>query len=137
MGRRDMIHKELCVGRWIIAFYFAPDGYDIDTVLDVLYDSGAGARVMRQALTLIESGKPNTGFTFTNPFEHIAVVLVGPTSSGEEFQNTFSHEIRHLVNDIVTSLGIELDTEPSSYLTGDMVMELADVVCQLGCRKCN
>lgn len=132
-----MIERTLRIGRWSVEFYFAPDGYDMDVLLDRLYDFGAGAPVMRQAMGLMESGKVNTGFTFSNPYEHVALVAIGPTSSGEEFQDTLIHEIHHLAVAIASELGIDLESETPAYIAGDSARALAGVVCELGCSKCN
>lgn len=132
-----MIQRNLEIGRWHVEFYFCTDGYDADAILDRLYDFGAGARVMRRAYELMESGEPDQGFTFANEYDRVALVLVGPTTSGGEFQNTVVHELRHLVNSIANSLGVRLDAERSSYLEGDAAMELADVFCRLGCERCH
>lgn len=131
-----MIQRNLDIGRWRVEFYFAPNGYDIDAVLDRLYDFGAGGRTMRRALNLMDSGKKNRGFTFSNPYERVALVMIGPTTDGKQFQNTFVHELRHLINGIASSLGIDLQGEPASYMTGDAAVELADIVCRLGCEHC-
>lgn len=131
-----MIRRVLEIGRWHVEFFFAPDEYDVDAILDRLYDFGAGGRVMRRALDLMDSRRKNRGFTFCNPYERTALVMIGPTTSGRQFQNTLSHEVRHLANGIASSLGIPLDSEEPSYATGDAVMELADVVCRLGCEHC-
>lgn len=98
---------------------------------------GAGAPVMRQAMGLMESGKVNTGFTFSNPYEHVALVAIGPTSNGEEFQDTLIHEIHHLAVAIASELGIDLESETPAYIAGDSARALAGVVCELGCSKCN
>lgn len=131
-----MIQRNLNIGRWHVEFYFCTDGYDIDYLLDRLYFFGASVEKIRRAWDLMENGGMDKGYTFTNSFERTAIVVIGPTSSGKQFQNSLSHELRHLVNGIAASLGIPLDSEPPSYLEGDSMMELADVVCRLGCDKC-
>lgn len=132
-----MIQRNLDIGRWHVEFFFAPDGYDIDHILGLLFDFGAGGRTMRRALNLMESGRKNRGFTFANPYDRVALVMIGPTTSGKQFQNTLVHELRHLVNGIALSLGVQLDSETPSYVAGDAAMELADVICSLGCEHCN
>ena len=131
-----MIERTLKIGRWHVEFYFATDGYDMDVLLDRLFDFGAGASVMRQALELMDDGKENTGFTFSNPYDKVAIVAIGPTSSGEEFINTLTHEVHHLAVAIASELGIDLESETPAYLAGDSAMALAEVVCEFGCRHC-
>ena len=117
--------------------YFAPDGYDVDALLDRMFDFGAGARAMRNAMDLMESGKMNTGFTFPNPYDHVALVAIGPTSSGEEFIDTVAHEIHHVAVAIANELGVDLEGETPAYISGDSLRELGDVICKLGCDHCN
>ena len=129
-----MVQRNLKIGRWHVEFYF---GYDMDVLLDRLFDFGAGASVMRDAMDLIESGKENTGFTFSNPYDKVAIVAIGDSSSGEEFIDTLTHEIHHLAVAIASELGIDLESETPAYLAGDSARELFDMICKYGCRRCN
>lgn len=131
-----MIRRVLRVGRWVVDFIFAEDGYDEEAVLGILYDIDASVDVMRRADKIMEGGDYNRGFTFANPALRRAIVVVGPSSSSEQFLNTFTHEVRHLADAIAKSLGVELDSEGPAYLTGDLAMSLARVVCHLGCDHC-
>ena len=130
------IHRVLKIGRWVVDFIFATKYYDVDGILSCLYDAGAPRWVMENAGELMSEGKYNTGFTYTNPAIHRAVVVVGPTTSGAEFTNTFTHEIHHLAVAIASELGIDLESETPAYLAGDSAKALAEVVCELGCEHC-
>ena len=132
-----MERRNLKIGRWQVEFYFAVDGYDADVLLDRMFDFGAGGSTMRQALELMDSGALNTGFTFSNPYDMVAIVAIGPTSSSEEFLNTLTHEIHHLAVAIADSIGVDLESETPAYLAGDSVMALAELVCSLGCKHCS
>lgn len=130
------IHRVLAIGRWVVDFIFATKYYDVDGILSCLYDAGAPRWVTENAGELMSEGKYNTGFTYTNPAIHRAVVVVGPTTSGAEFTNTFTHEIHHLAVAIASELGIDLESESPAYLAGDSARALAEVVCELGCEHC-
>lgn len=132
-----MLHRVLRIGRWIVDFLFAVDGYDVEGILACMYDCGASAYAMEQAERLMEECDRDCGFTFANPVEYRAVVMIGPSSSGEEFQNTLVHEIHHLAVAIAAGLGIDLEGETPAYLAGDSAMALADVICGLGCGRCH
>lgn len=132
-----MIQRNLQIGRWRVEFYFAPDGYDRDALIDRLYDMGAGPRIMRRAADLMDGQARNTGFTFTNPDEHLALVVIGPTTSGREFINTLTHEVHHLAVAIAADLGVDLESEAPAYIVGDSFRELAGIVCELGCSRCH
>ena len=129
-----MIHRVLGIGRWTVDFLFATKRYDIDGVLACLYDAYAPEDIMDQAEELMESCMYNCGFTYINQSRRRAVVLIGPTSSGDEFQNTFVHEVRHLADAIAKSLGVPLDSERPAYISGDTAKALTEVICELGCR---
>ena len=129
-----MIHRVLSIGRWVVDFLFATKRYDIDGVLACLYDAYAPYEIMEQAEDLMLSCEYNCGFTYTNQHKRRAVVLIGPTTSGEEFINTLVHEVRHLADAIAKSLGVPLDSERPAYISGDTAKALAEVICELGCR---
>ena len=128
-----MIYRVLNIGRWVVDFLFATRKYDTEGVLACLRDAHAPARILDQAEDLMLSCDKNCGFTYTNPYSRRAVVLIGPTTSGDEFLNTFVHEVRHLADGIARSLGVELDSETPAYLSGETARALADTVCLLGC----
>ena len=77
-----MIHRALNIGRWVVDFLFATEDYDADGVLACLYDIGAPEDVMERAERIMESGRYNRGFTFSNPDVKRAVCVIGPTTSG-------------------------------------------------------
>lgn len=80
--------------------------------------------------------KMDTGFTYTNPYRHHVIMVVGRSSSGAEFLNSFVHELRHLADDFGRANDISLSGETIAYFSGDMAYALADVVCVLGCDCC-
>ena len=130
------IHQVLKIGSWIVDFVFATERYDIDGILSCLYDAGAPGWVMDDADALMSSGNFNTGFTYANPENHRAVLVVGPTTCGSEFANTISHELYHLAVAIAGELGVDLEGEVPAYLLGDTLQSLVSIVCELGCDKC-
>lgn len=85
----------------------------------------------------MEAGLPNGGFTYTNALMMCSCVFIGASTSGAEFLDSFTHELRHLADDIATYLGIDLRGERVAYLTGDTARDLADVICSLGCPNCH
>lgn len=68
--------------------------------------------------------------------ERVAIVAIGPTTSGSEFVDTLVHELHHLAVAIAGSLGIDLTEETPAYLAGDSARELADIICKMGCDHC-
>lgn len=131
-----MIFRDLYIGRWHACFVFAPDGYDDNAILDILYDLDASDYILVKAEKKMREGRPNEGFTFANPAMKEAVVVIGPTTSGKQFQNSMAHEIDHLSDNIAEWYGVKNHPEGTSYLTGDTTMALADIICRLGCDRC-
>ena len=132
-----MLRRTLRIGRWLVYFFFAVEGYDEEVILSFLHTFEASRTVFKRAEKIMTERKLDKGFTFANEYIRRAVVVVGPSSSGAEFLDTFTHEIRHLADSIAKSIGYELDMEEPAYMTGDTVRELAEVVCELGCPHCN
>ena len=132
-----MIKRTLKIGRWVVDFLFVTKRYDIEGVLGCLYDVVAPECAVEQAEELMSACDYNCGFTFTNPERFRAVVVIGPTSRGDEFIDTLTHEIHHLAVAIASELGIDLESETPAYLAGDSIRALADVVCELGCPCCH
>ena len=131
-----MIHRVLLVGRWVVDFLFAVHGYDEEGVLACLRDYGAPERVLLDAIDLMGSCDCDCGFTYANMKKRLAVVLIGPTSGGDEFIDTFVHEVRHIVDAIAEDAGVTRHRERPAYLAGDMARALAETVCELGCIRC-
>lgn len=130
-----MAHRVLKIGRWVVDFLFVEERYDIDGIVSCLRHADAPRYIIEEATDLMARGEPNTGFTFSNAMNFRAVVCIGPTTSGKEFQNTLVHEIHHLAVAIARELGVDLESETPAYLAGDTMMAFADVVCKLGCRR--
>jgi len=140
-----MRKASLIIGRWIVDFLFCVRRYDIEGVLATLYDAGAPEYILGEAEDLMRSCDYDCGFTYSKPQEyrfinakrHRAVVLIGPTSSSEEFLDTFVHEVHHLAVAIASELGVDLEGESPAYIAGDTAREFADVICELGCPHCH
>ena len=137
MGKYVMIERELMVGSWHVTFLFANNGYEDELVLTRLYDIDAPIYIMQEVNRLMDSCEANCGFTYTNGHMREAVVLIGPTTSGEEFIDTLVHEVHHLAVAVAYSVGVDLESETPAYISGDSARELADVVCHFGCSRCN
>lgn len=138
-----MIHRVLKIDRWVVDFLFAGEKYDIEGVLGCLYDAGAPGSVMDEAENLMRSCNYDCGFTYSRQYRffnakrHRAVVLIGPTSSGAELLDSFTHELYHLTVTVASEQDVKLRSEEPAYLCGDTARELADIIYELGCPHCN
>ena len=85
---------------------------------------------------LFTSGELNRGYTFTNSKLKTSIVIIGKTSSADEFQNTFDHEKGHLVMHISQSLGIDVYSEDYQYLAGEIGREMFKEAKKFMCDCC-
>ena len=129
--------RRIYIGSWVVDFLFQPKGYRKKKVLSLLEELGAPWDIIMRCVQIMESGHLNTGFTYSDEKLKQALVVIGPTSSGEETINTLVHEIHHVAVAIAHSLGVDLEEETPAYIAGDAARDLADLVCRLGCQHCN
>lgn len=94
----------------------------------------AKRKTLKERLSEAIKGRPNPPYPKSGYLASGRSYGIGPTTSGDEFQNSFVHEIRHLADAIAKSLGVPLDSERPAYISGDLAKALAEVVCELGCR---
>lgn len=133
-----MIHRIIYIGRWRCDFFFATKGMDdISSVMECLEDMGASERRLYECWRKMKIGGPDGGFTYSRSDRMRTCISIGPTTSGAEFLDSFTHELRHVADDIATYTGIDLRGEEVAYITGDTTRELAEVVCRLGCSHCH
>lgn len=78
----------------------------------------------------------NIGLTFSSFSHRYSVVVLGITSSADEFQNTFDHEKGHLAMHIAKSLHIDLQGEEFQYLTGEIGQKMFKVAKRFLCDYC-
>ena len=82
------------------------------------------------------NGRKNEGFTYSNLSKKKSVVVIGESTNGGEFLNSFSHELRHLADDISSYYGMIDRGEEVAYLTGELANSVSDIVCLLSCDCC-
>ena len=131
-----MVRHALLIGRWAIDFLFAEDDYNVEEIIDGLQECGAPSDIIDRVVSLVNSGRNNTGFTYTDSNIYRALVVIGPTTSGSEFVNTLVHELYHLAVVIASNLGIDLESESPAYLIGDAAESLFSFICKMGCSDC-
>lgn len=133
-----MIVRDIYIPKygWSARIYFAISRYNIEDVARSLRKINCPERIFRQAVRQMVRGEVNTGFTYSNTRMRSSVMLIGKTDSGREFMNSFTHEQRHLCDDIAKTFGMEMAGEDVAYLTGDIALKLADIVCHYSCDHC-
>jgi hypothetical protein len=121
---------------WRVVAMFAVTRHDVDDVMDELFGIGCDGRFAKQAWENMNSGKINTGLTYTNYFRRCSVVVVGETSGADEFLNSLVHETHHLVAHIGKALGLDTMGEEVCYLHGELVRMMFPECHELLCDRC-
>ena len=103
---------------WHVTVYYAVDSYYSGEILEELYSIGCSISDLIEAEKLFENNKYNFGLTHSSFRDRYSVVVIGLTTSPEEFQNTFDHEKGHTASHIAKALGIDLESEDFQYLVG-------------------
>lgn len=137
-----MIRDEIIIERynWHVYVYMAASKDDAPEILAKLDEIGIRAsEYMRAERHLQKAFRDNTGMTYSNPDTRTTVMVIGRSTSEAETVNTFSHELRHLSDDLAEACTIPHHGEEIAYLTGDIACVLAGsllrIVCD--CPKCS
>lgn len=121
---------------WSIRVYYAVHEYFISNILIDLLDIDCDEESFFKIKGLMETGKNNIGFTYTNTEMGASLMLIGKTDSSDEFQDTFDHEKGHLVMHISSALGIDPYSEDYQYLAGEVGKRMFKVAKKFLCDHC-
>lgn len=121
---------------WSIRVYYAVHEYFISNILIDLLDIDCDEESFFKIKRLMETGKDNIGFTYTNTEMRASLMLIGKTDSSDEFQDTFDHEKGHLVMHISSALEIPVYSEDYQYLAGEVGKRMFKVAKRFLCDHC-
>ena len=121
---------------WHVTVYYAVDTYYTDEILDELEAVGCSKYELARAEDLLRAGDKNTGLTYTNIKNRYSVVVIGLTTTPEEFQNTFDHEKGHVAMHICSALKIDPFGEEYQYLTGAIGEKMFKIAKRFLCEHC-
>lgn len=123
---------------WKVRVYYAVDDYYVEDIVTDLVKLQSSDRVISETRNFMYQKKYNIGFTYSNLNKRESLVIIGITSSADEFQNTFDHEKGHLAMHISRELNIDPFSEEFQYLTGEIgkaMFEYAKLFMCDHCRK--
>lgn len=121
---------------WNVRVYYALDTYYIEDILEDLMYIGCSSEELFKVEDLFDYNYKNRGFTFTNSRIRSSIIIIGKTTSAEEFQNTFDHEKGHLAMHISQTLDIDVYGEEYQYLTGEIGKQMFKVAKLFLCNHC-
>lgn len=116
-----MIRDEIIIERydWHVYVYMAASKDDAPEMLRKLESIGIdGQQYMRAERHLQKAFHEDTGMTYSNLDTRTTVMVIGRSTSEAETVNTFSHELRHLGDDLAEACRIHHHGEEIAYVTG-------------------
>lgn len=133
-----MIRQRIDIAQygWSVEFFFDASPKYVSRILNSLSDIGCCGDALMEANDLLTSEKPNIGLTYSNIDSGRSVVVVSQTTSAEEFFNTLTHELHHLVSHICEARGIDMASEQACYLTGGIARIAFHEAHPLLCDEC-
>lgn len=105
---------------WRLNIFFAVTCYHVDEIMDSLADVECPDDIRDRVYSNLVKCDMDTGFTYSNKRLKCTVMVIGLHSSQAQFLNSFEHEMRHMVDDIAETFGLNMGGEEVAYLTGDM-----------------
>ncbi len=119
--------------RWRVRAYFAVSKYNTQEIIRDLLSIECPKNILTSVENNLRNYKIDTGFTYSNRMRRQTVMVVGLTSHPSEFLNSYEHELRHLVDDVASTVHIPLAGEGVAYLTGNINRllweDIHDFVC--------
>lgn len=121
---------------WDVFVFFEARGEDAETILDFMREAGCRFPERRKEAVHLLSGEPNTGMTYSNYRNRMSVMVIGHTTSADEFQSTYDHEKGHLAMHIAQADCIDPFGEEFEYLSGEIGRQLFDKARVYMCETC-
>ena len=103
---------------WYVTAFYETSAKDYNEIVETLIESGCKGDKLRDAKDAIIKELPNFGLTFTCYKKRMSVVVIGKTSSADEFEDSYDHEKGHLCKHICQALHINPWGEEAEYLAG-------------------
>jgi len=121
---------------WLIHAYYHQSKYDVDSIMEKLWDLGCDSETAKKAYQNLTSGTLNNGLCYSNYRNRESVFVIAKTSSAEEFANSWHHELSHLQAHIAKVFGLDPLGEPIAYMTGEIAMEMFPKIQHFMCNDC-
>ena len=121
---------------WYVKVYYTVSFYPMEDIINDLYSVGCDEHTVRSTVEELEKFNLNDGFIHSNVFAHRSLIIIGPTSSAEEFLDTWDHEKGHLATHICIAEDIDPLGEEYQYLAGEIGKQMFKVARLFLCDEC-
>ena len=115
-----MIRQEIYLEKydWNVIVCHVASHDDVDEAIDLLASIDCKGKPLMEAYNHISENSKNKGLTYSNVAKRTSVVLVCKATSEDEYINSLTHEMFHVVAHICNHLGIDMQGEEPCYLMG-------------------
>ena len=121
---------------WLIKVFYLVEDPFIEGILGELDSIDCEPEAFYRAAEMLENDEFNTGFTYTDEEKHVTFLVIGKTTSADEFFNTFIHEIGHAATHIAEYVGIPSYSEELQYLQGEIALQMFQEAKEFLCDHC-
>lgn len=134
--RNKEAHINLNKYEWRVVLFIVHNCEENETILECIRDLNCFGLDYEDIQHHLSDCGLNTGLTYSNLSMRSSVMVIGRAENAEQFDNTLRHEQHHLVCHICESDNIELDTETSAYIAGEIAMQMHYYVSEELCNCC-
>lgn len=133
-----MIVQEFTLDKydWAVTVCYVRDTYNWDFIRESLENLGCDELGIQRIFSELSESGFNTGRTFSNIESRKCLIIIGPTSSAAEFQDTFDHEKGHLAMHICLAEEIDPFSEEFQYLNGSIGHQMFKAAREFLCDHC-
>lgn len=121
---------------WLVHAYFHKTRYDVDEIMEKLWDLGCSSDIAQKAFNNLISDSLNMGLCYSNYHTKETVFVIGRASSADEFFNSIVHELTHLQGHICDVIGLDPKGEEIAYYMGDLSRDIYPSISHLLCDCC-
>lgn len=121
---------------WLIKVFYEATSDDSELILEELDKIDCDPIPFYRLAEQLEKNTFNEGFTYSDSYLRVSVIVVSQTTNASEFQNTIDHEKGHAAMHIAQTLNIELTGEEFQYLQGYIGQEIFKKSKRLLCDNC-
>lgn len=121
---------------WRVKAWYAVDDCYTSEIIRSLESLGADTGFINESRAMLDGGMLNQGLTLADYKSKRAVIVIGITTSAEQFHNTYEHEKRHLVEFIADAERMPMHGEEISYLDGYIASVMFNACRSLMCDCC-
>lgn len=120
---------------WHITICYNVNCNDVDNILHKLNFLEISESLKKEVKDILYSCLPNVGFTYTNFIFRETLIVIGETTSFDEFLNTLTHENMHAALHISEANDLSPYSESPCYLLGSLIQHESDIIKKFICNR--